>query len=60
MFKNVITNNFNNCLKDQISLDNWDMLFKTIVDEKSDLKKVIVLDEFQYLGKVNPSFPSVF
>ena len=59
-FKNVITNSFNNCLKNDILLDNWDMLFKTIVDEKSDLKKVIVLDEFQYLGKVNPSFPSIF
>ena len=60
MFKNVIVNNFNNELLKSIKVDNWDILFKTIITEKRNSKKVIVLDEFQYLGKANSSFPSIF
>lgn len=41
-------------------IKNWDMLFKAIVDTPFDCKPVIVLDEFQYLGKANPAFPSIF
>ena len=36
------------------------MLFKAIMDAHFDSKPVIVLDEFQYLGKTNPAFLSVF
>ena len=41
-------------------IKNWDVLFKAIVDAPFDIKPVIVLDEFQYLGKANPAFPSIF
>ena len=41
-------------------IKNWDVLFKAIVDAPFDSKPVIVLDEFQYLGKANPAFPSIF
>lgn len=41
-------------------IKNWDALFKAIVDADFEQKPVIVLDEFQYLGKANPAFPSVF
>lgn len=41
-------------------IKNWDTLFKTIMDTHFDTKPVIVLDEFQYLGKANPAFPSIF
>lgn len=41
-------------------IKNWDVLFKAIVDTPFDSKPVIVLDEFQYLGKANPAFPSIF
>ena len=60
MFKNIIASSINNELLNSITVDNWEILFKTIVAEKSQDKKVIVLDEFQYLGKVNTSFPSIF
>lgn len=30
------------------------------MDAKHDSKPVIVLDEFQYLGKAEPAFPSIF
>lgn len=39
---------------------NWDVLFKAIMDADFPQKPVIVLDEFQYLGKADPAFPSVF
>lgn len=39
---------------------SWDMLFKTLMEQKYDSKPIIVIDEFQYLGKSNPAFPSVF
>ena len=41
-------------------IKNWGVLFKAIVDAPLDSKPVIVLDEFQYLGKANPAFPSIF
>ena len=39
---------------------SWDVIFKSIMDAKHDSKPVIVLDEFQYLGKAEPAFPSIF
>lgn len=42
------------------AINNWDILFKAIMDKDFDTKPILVLDEFQYLGKANPAFPSVF
>ena len=39
---------------------NWDTIFRAIADTFFDTKPVIVIDEFQYIGKSNPAFPSVF
>lgn len=39
---------------------SWDTIFRAIMDTPFDSKPVIVLDEFQYLGKSNPAFPSIF
>ena len=41
-------------------IDSWDLIFKTIIDAPHKSKPVIVIDEFQYLGKSNPAFPSIF
>ena len=41
-------------------IKSWDVLFKAIMDTPFESKPVIVLDEFQYLGKSNPAFPSIF
>ena len=43
-----------------VEVKSWDVLFKAIMDTPFDSKPVIVLDEFQYLGKANPAFPSIF
>lgn len=60
ILKNIVASNLKNELLNSMKVDNWDILFKTIISDKSADKKIIVLDEFQYLGKVNPSFPSIF
>lgn len=39
-------------------IDNWDILFDRLT--QSDERLVIALDEFQYLGKANAAFPSIF
>lgn len=39
---------------------NWDVIFRTIMEAPFESKPVIVIDEFQYIGKSNPAFPSVF
>ena len=50
----------NSDLLKNVEVKSWDVLFKAIIDTPFDSKPVIVLDEFQYLGKSNPAFPSVF
>ena len=37
----------------------WELVFKEIVNKKNAAKKIIVIDEFQYIGQSNPAFPSV-
>lgn len=39
---------------------DWEMIFRTMFAQPQDEKIVIVLDEFQYLGKADKAFPSVF
>lgn len=39
---------------------NWELLFKAIMETHFEKKPIIVIDEFQYIGKSNPAFPSVF
>ena len=50
----------NSDLLKNVEVKSWDVLFRAIMDSHFDSKPVIVLDEFQYLGKSNPAFPSVF
>ena len=50
----------NSELLKNVEVKSWDVLFRAIMDTHFDSKPVIVLDEFQYLGKSNPAFPSVF
>ena len=43
-----------------VEVNSWDVIFKAIMNTSFDSKPVIVIDEFQYLGKANPAFPSIF
>ncbi len=42
------------------NFDNWYDIFEIIVNYKPEEKKIIVIDEFQYLVNANPSFTSIF
>ena len=59
-FKEKVAEFINSDLLRSAEIKNWDVLFKAIMDTPFENKPVIVLDEFQYLGKSNPAFPSVF
>ena len=59
-FKELVINDTQNELLSSANITSWEVLFKTIVSQKTTSKKIIVIDEFQYLGKINPSFPSIF
>jgi AAA+ ATPase superfamily predicted ATPase len=49
----------NTILKSAV-VDNWDVIFGTVANTVTAYKKIIVIDEFQYLGRSNPAFLSVF
>lgn len=59
-FKEKIAEFIDSDLLRSADIKNWDVLFKSIMDTPFESKPVIVLDEFQYLGKANPAFPSIF
>lgn len=58
-FKNLVAENLKNELIKESYIESWETLFKLITKESKN-KKVIVIDEFQYLGKSNQAIPSVF
>ena len=59
-FRNKAADFIDNGLLREASAAGWEMIFKTIADSYFDTKPVIVIDEFQYLGKADPAFPSIF
>ena len=59
-FKEKTAEFINNEILRKAEVKSWDILFKAIIQTSFDSKPVIVIDEFQYLGKTNPAFPSIF
>lgn len=60
VFKDKAAEFIDSDLLRQAEVKSWDAIFRAIMDAQFDSKPVIVIDEFQYIGKSNPSFPSVF
>ena len=60
LLKEKIAEFINSDLLRSAEVKSWDVLFQSIMDTPFESKPVIVLDEFQYLGKANPAFPSIF
>jgi AAA+ ATPase superfamily predicted ATPase len=58
-FKKQIAEFIGNPLLDQADID-WAEIFKHLVNYRTDTKKIVVIDEFQYIGSSNAAFPSVF
>ena len=59
-FKNIVAEKNSNELLMNANVDSWDVIFKVWLDSTADGKKIMVIDEFQYLGKTNNAFPSIF
>lgn len=59
-FKRRAADFINSDLLRYAAISSWDVIFKAIMDTEFDKKPIIVIDEFQYIGKSNPAFPSIF
>ena len=59
-FKDMVADFTENALLKAAAVDHWDLIFQTLVDSVTDERLIILIDEFQYLGKSNPAFPSIF
>ena len=58
-FKDLVAQAVDNELLASASVDSWMPIFKCIADESLKGRIVVVIDEFQNLGKANKAFPSV-
>lgn len=48
-----------NDLLTKVSIQNWETLFRELIKSIDHDRLILVIDEFQYLGKTNPAFPSI-
>ncbi len=55
----VIARTTKNSFLQKAAFSDWLDLFQMIADYKPEEKKVLVIDEFPYMVKANPAFPSV-
>ena len=58
-FAGVLARATGNRLLQNASFSDWADLFQAAADYKPEEKKVLVIDEFPYLVKTNPAFPSL-
>ena len=58
-FAGVIARTTGNSVLQKAAFSDWLDLFQAVADYKPNEKKILVIDEFPYLVKVNDSFPSI-
>ena len=58
-FKSAVSEYINNPLLAQAVITNWEELFSYIVNDVTHDRKLIIIDEFQYIGKANHAFVSI-
>ncbi|WP_028573693.1 ATP-binding protein [Desulfonatronovibrio hydrogenovorans] len=59
-FQHAVSDFTHNPLLKKDVLLEWDEIFSVLNKHQPDKKKIIAIDEFQYLGKARVSFPSIF
>ncbi|WP_297887070.1 ATP-binding protein [Sulfurihydrogenibium sp.] len=59
-FKNIVSDSLKDDLLKSLQINDWETLFKYIFQKEYEEKIIIVIDEFQYLAKVNKAIPSIF
>lgn len=60
LFKEKAAAFINSALLRDAQVSSWDIIFTAIMEHRFDTKPIIVIDEFQNIGKSNFAFPSVF
>ena len=58
-FAGVRSRTTKNPMLSKVTFTDWLDLFQVVADDHPDEKKVLVIDEFPYLVKTNPDFPSI-
>ena len=58
-FANIVANHYGTPLLAQSKMQSWEPIFDIIVQNSTHQKQIIVIDEFQYIGRTNNSFLSV-
>ena len=59
-FKSMVADFVENPLLQAAEVSQWELIFQILTDNIGSERLVILIDEFQYLGKSNPAFPSIF
>ena len=59
-FVNIVADFFDDDFLRGLELNSFEQLFIYIAKKQLDKKLLIVIDEFQYLGKINSAMPSLF
>ena len=59
-FKRLVAEHFNHTLLANVQISRWEEIFEVIASRNNrNDRLILVLDEFQYLGKANKAFPSI-
>lgn len=53
-FQEQVADFLNSDLLRGSSIDRWELLFQQLISAATNQRLVIVIDEFQYIGKGNP------
>lgn len=59
-FKRQAADYLNDDLLREAAIERWELIFERLIASSDSKRLVIVIDEFQYIGKNNPAFLSVF
>ena len=58
-FKNKVAEYIRTPLLADANISDWETLFRYIIQSKPDERKLIIIDEFQYIAKSHPPFISI-
>ena len=59
-FQDIMAEALNDSFLKELTLDSFEQLFKYLAQKTFEKKLIIIIDEFQYLTKINSSIPSIF
>jgi len=58
-FQDIMAEALNDSFLKELTLDSFEQLFKYLAQKTFEKKLIIIIDEFQYLTKINSSIPSI-